>query len=105
MLCFAKGTSGVALAAARELADRTEGKILPTSAAENEIDADLLDAARRIMYTRTLARCLQIAESRIPRGSDPDGWSAKLEREVEDNEISTEADRKLMERIDNRAVQ
>jgi Family of unknown function (DUF5681) len=97
---IAKGPSGSALAAAKEIADRSEGKILPISAAENQIDSDLLEAAMRIMSARNLARYVQVAESQVPPIDDPDGWAGKLRREVETSEISEEAERLSKARLD-----
>lgn len=81
ILCIAQGKSGSALAAAREIADRTEFKTRPV-APEDKIDKDLLAAARRITWVRNLTRALGCTPEELP-SIPQDDLVDKLSQEVE----------------------
>lgn len=73
---IARSSSSGALAAAKEIADRTEGKP-PISAPENDIDADLLGAAKSLTLTRRLSRYLSIPQESLPPGPNDDSAAIK----------------------------
>ena len=88
LIQLAMGTTKTAVVAAKEIADRTEGKVLPVSAVDHQIDNDLLSAAKRIMSARSLAGCLRVAKEQLTRYPEWTPLDDQLEQEALTGEFS-----------------